>query len=139
MKRVYVDVVADLFHIGHLNLFKKAKYLFDEPSYLIVGVHCDADVASYKRTPIYSEEERYELVKSCKYVDHMIPAAPLNITKDFIVTNKIDYVAHGDDTSPYFAEQHLAPLQMGIMKYLPYTQGISTTQLIQKITKMSLK
>ena len=48
MKRVYVDMVGDLFHIGHINMFKQARELGD---YLIVGVHSDKAVESYKRTP----------------------------------------------------------------------------------------
>ena len=63
MTRVYLDIVADLFHIGHLNLFKKAK-LLDTDVYLIVGIHSDESVESYKRVPIIKQEQRYEIVRS---------------------------------------------------------------------------
>ena len=45
MTRVYVDIVGDLFHVGHINLFKQARALFND-SFLIVGVHSDKDVES---------------------------------------------------------------------------------------------
>ncbi len=132
MKRVYVDVVADLFHVGHINLFKKARELGD---YLIVGVHSDKAVESYKRKPIIAEQQRYEMVKYCRLVDEVIEAAPLTITEDFIRENSIDLVVHGDDFQKGH-KQHEVPVEMGIMCYVPYTGGISTTEIIEKIRKM---
>lgn len=135
MKRVYVDVVADLFHVGHINLFKKAKYIFDDQeAHLVVGVHSDAEVESYKRTPIIPQDERYEVVRSCKYVDEVVEAAPLIITEKFLLENNIDCVVHGDDHSPEFAKQHAEPLRMGIMRYVPYSHGTSTSEIIKKIS-----
>ena len=87
MIRVYVDMVADLFHSGHVNFLKQAKECGD---YLIVGVHSDKDVASYKRKPIIGEKNRCEMIKSCRYVDKVINNAPLMITKEFIDYNEID-------------------------------------------------
>ena len=88
MKRVYTDMAADMFHVGHLNLIKRAKSLGD---YLIVGVHSDDDIGQYKRRPIIPQEDRYEMVRSCRYVDEIIEAAPLVMTKDFLLDNKIDF------------------------------------------------
>jgi len=130
MIRVYLDVVGDLFHIGHINIFKQAKEFGD---YLIVGVHSDSSVESYKRKPIFSEQDRYEIVRNCSLVDEVIEDAPLVLTKKYIGKNKIDIVVHGDDKSPHFEKQHKVPLEMRIMKYLKYTSGISTTELIEKI------
>ena len=47
--------------------------------------------------------------------------------------NKINLVVHGDDKSPHFNEQHKVPIELGIMKYLKYTNGVSTTELIERI------
>ena len=132
MIRVYIDMVGDLFHVGHLNLIKKAKSLGD---YLIVGVHADKDVESYKRLPVISEDQRAEIIKSCSYVDEVITGAPLTISESFIKRHQITKVVHGDDTSPVFLKQHAVPIDLGIMHYLPYTEGISTTQIINKIKK----
>ena len=130
MIRVYIDMAADLFHVGHLNLICRAKRLGD---YLIVGVHSDKDIGSYKRTPIINEKDRYEIIKSCKYVDEVIENAPLNISMEFIEKNKIDIVAHGDNLSPAVRQQHAIPMKLNIMKYLPSTKGISTTEIISRI------
>jgi len=107
-------MVADLFHVGHLNLIKKAKECGD---YLIVGIHSDLDVESYKRKPIISEEDRYEIISSCKFIDE----------------NDIDIVIHGDDENPVYKEQYKIPVELGIMRYLPYTKGVSTTEIIKRI------
>ena len=133
MIRVYCDVVGDLFHTGHLNLFRQAK---EHGSFLIVGVHSDKSVESYKRKPIYSENDRYSLISNCKLVDQIIEDAPLTISKEFIIDNNIDVVVHGNDKNPQFEIQHKVPLDMGIMRYVEYTKGISTSEIIDRIKKL---
>jgi cytidyltransferase-like protein len=130
MNRVYLDMVGDLFHVGHLNIIKKASELGD---YLIVGVHSDEAVASYKRLPIINLEDRVSIIESCRYVDEVIPRAPLLITEDFINKHNINLIVHGSDRSKAINEQHEVPLQLGIMRYLPYTAGVSTSDLISRI------
>lgn len=130
MIRAYLDMAADMFHIGHLKLIKRARELCD---FLIVGVHSDEDITSYKRLPIIPEQDRYEIVRSCRYVDEVIEAAPLVITKDFINTNKISLVIRGDDITEEMLKQHKVPIEMKIIKFLPRTEGISTTEIIKKI------
>ena len=130
--RVYIDMVADLFHIGHLNLIKRSAEVGD---YLIVGIHSDKSVESYKRKPIIEENQRYEIVKSCRYVDEVIKNAPLEITRDFIKQYRIECIIHGDDTSEELKKQHQAAIKMGIVRYLPRTKGISTTDIIERIKR----
>jgi len=130
MIRVYVDMVADLFHVGHLNLLKKAK---EEGDFLIVGIHSDETVKSYKRQPIIIEEQRYAIIKECRLVDKIIEDAPLIITDRFMKRHQIDIVVHGNDNNGRYKEQHKAPLEQGKMKYVNYTNGISTTKIISKI------
>lgn len=128
MTRVYVDGVFDLFHIGHINLLKKAKEYGD---ILIVGIITDKDTESYKRTPIIEHKNRIEMLRHCKIVDEVIENPPLVITKDFIQNNSIDLVVHADDSKQeaFFK----IPIELGIMKYVPYTASISTTKIINKI------
>ena len=130
MIRVYTDMAADMFHIGHLNLIKRAKEFGD---YLIVGVHSDEDISSYKRSPVIAEEDRYEIIRSFRYVDEVIEAAPLVMSKEFIEENNIDLIIRGDDVSPELLRQQAVPISMGIMRYLPRTENVSTTDLIKTI------
>lgn len=130
MIRVYTDMAADMFHIGHLNLIRRAKAHGD---YLIVGVHSDKDIAEYKRHPIISEEQRYEIVRSCQYVDEVLEGAPLIMTKDFIQRHEIDLIVRGDDITPELLEQQADAIEMGIMRYVPRTKNVSTTSIIEKI------
>ncbi|MEM7532751.1 MAG: adenylyltransferase/cytidyltransferase family protein [Chloroflexota bacterium] len=130
MKRVYVDMVADLFHYGHVEFLKKARAMGD---YLIVGISADEDLISYKRKPILSTEERAAVVGACRYVDEVLPNAPFRITRSVIEEYKIDLVVHGDDFSTETLEYfYHVPLEMGIFCTVPYTQSISTTEIIRR-------
>jgi cytidyltransferase-like protein len=69
MPRIYCNGVFNLCHIGHIKKFEQAsKY-----GQIIVGVHSDADVVTYKRYPIQTTIERVETVKLMKWVDEVIP------------------------------------------------------------------
>jgi cytidyltransferase-like protein len=130
-KRVYADIVGDTLHPGHIEFFKKARAYGD---YLIIGVLADEDVASYKRTPILSLEERVALVRACKYVDEVIESPPLRTTEKWLKEHKIDVVVHGDDfDQKLLMDQYGAPIRMGIFKTVPYTKGISTTEIIERV------
>ncbi|MCY2687769.1 adenylyltransferase/cytidyltransferase family protein [Salinimicrobium sp. TH3] len=134
-KIVYVIGVFDLFHRGHLELLKRAKEL---GSKLIVAVNSDSMVASYKRKPFFSEEDRLELVKALKYVDEAFVIDQYD-NRDYIKNYGIDLIVHGDDweeqsymeqirVDKEFLAAHKAQLVL-----LPYTKGISTSELIGNI------
>ena len=136
MIRIYTGIVGDLFHIGHLNHFKQIKGLFAGASIkLIAGVHSDKDVETYKRTPFIIQEHRYEIIRSCRYVDEVIEAAPLAVTESLLTKYNIDFVAHGDDITTDI--YHEVPIEKGIMIYVPYTKNISTTEIASKYRKWS--
>ena len=126
--RVYVDGVFDLFHIGHINLLKQAKQHGDV---LIVGVITDKDVESYKRRPVMQHEDRVEMLRHCDLVDEVVSDPPLVLTRDFLEQHHIDVVVHGDDSKQ--EEFFHIPIEMGIMRYVSYTQRISTTEIIARI------
>lgn len=129
--KVYVDVVGDLFHAGHVAFFKQAKELGD---YLIVGVIKDDLVTDYKRQPILTNEERVAIIEACRYVDEVIPNAPLGVTEELIEDYHIDLVVHGDDFDEKKVNaQYLPALQRGIFRLVPYTKGISTSDIIDRI------
>lgn len=139
----FTDGVFDMFHVGHLNMIRQAKRNCD---YLIVGVHSDEIVESYKhRRPIISEKDRREIVGSIKEVDESV----INYTRDKIeLWNKyhFDVIFVGDDwkgTERWNRfEKQLAEYGVSV-KYIPYTKGISTTsirkQLGEKITSKTDK
>ena len=129
--RVYVDIVGDLFHAGHIEFLKKAKAFGD---YLIVGVLADETVEEYKRTPVLTLTERVKVIEACALVDEVIIAPPLRLTEEMIRELKIDYVIHGDDFKQDLLEdQYGAALRAGIFRTVPYTRGISTTEIIGRI------
>lgn len=128
---VYVDIVGDLFHAGHVEFFKKAKSF---GNYLIVGVLADDVVEGYKRIPVISLENRVKVIEACKYVDEVIVAPPLRLTEEMIDALGIDFVVHGDDfNKDLVQDQYGVSLDLGIFRTVPYTPGISTTQIIQGI------
>ena len=131
MTRVYVDMVADLFHYGHANFLKQAK---KHGSYLIVGIHSDKVVEGYKRSPIMTMEERLDTVSSCRYVDEVVANAPLIIDQKWLDTHQIDLVVHGDDFSEEMEQLcYRTPIDLGIFRLVSYTSKISTTEIIRRI------
>ena len=91
---VYLNGVFDLFHIGHLNMFKKCKKYFDR---LIVGVHNDEDVMKYKHKPIIEYKDRLEIVKSCKYIDEIVENAPLYTNNEYLNNLGAKYLIYGEE------------------------------------------
>ena len=133
MTRVYADMVADLFHHGHVEFLRQARALGDE---LVVGVHSDATVESYKRAPVMTADERLRVVAGCRYVDEVVPDAPLVVTAEWIDRHRIDLVVHGDDFDPEaMTRLYRVPMDRGILRSVPYTQGISTSEILQRIER----
>jgi cytidyltransferase-like protein len=123
-------MVADLFHYGHMRFLKEARALGD---YLLVGICADDVLASYKRGPILTMEERAASVAGCRYVDEVLPNAPLMVDRAWIEKYRIDLVVHGDDYSQeQQAYYYKVPIEMGIFRTVAYTQGISTTEIIRR-------
>ena len=124
-------MVADVFHYGHVNFLKKAR---EQGDYLLVGVHADEVVMSYKRRPILTMQERLQSVAGCRYVDELVPNAPLSMDRAWIETHGIDVVIHGDDFSKEMEELcYSTPIELGIYRTVSYTEGISTTEIISRI------
>ncbi|MFD4324528.1 adenylyltransferase/cytidyltransferase family protein [Nocardioides sp. NPDC058538] len=129
--RVYVDMVGDLFHAGHVELLRAARARGD---HLIVGVLSDGTAAAYKRTPIMTLEERVTVIEACRYVDEVISDAPFQVDDAFLREHDIATVVHGEDLSPAGAEAvYGAALAAGKLEYVSRTTGISTTGLIQRV------
>lgn len=131
----YTAGVFDLFHVGHLNILKKAKEYCDE---LIVGVSTDELVSNYKnKVPVIPYEERIAIVSAIKYVDKVVPQVNRNKFEAW-ENLKFDVMFVGDDWkgSKLFTEVEHQFREVGVdIVYFPYTQGTSSTMLREKISK----
>jgi len=124
-------MVADLFHYGHMEFLRKAREL---GNYLIAGVVDDDVAAQNKQKPILTMEERVASVAGCKYVDQVLPNAPWRIDSAWIIQHHIQLVVHGDDYSQEQLDDiYKVPMEMGILRTVPYTSRISTTEIIRRI------
>lgn len=127
----YTTGVFDLFHIGHLNIIRKAK---EQCEYLIVGVSTDELVQAYKnKTPVIPYEERKNIVEAIKYVDEVIPQVSMNKFEAW-EQKKFDVIFHGDDwkNSQMYQENEKKLSSVGVkFEYFPYTQNTSSTILTE--------
>lgn len=129
-KLVYVGMSADLVHPGHLNVIKKAAELGE----VMVGLLTDAAVASYKRLPYMSYEQRKQVIENIKGVSKVVPQETLDYVPN-LRKYKPDYVVHGDDwrtgVQSSVRQRVIETLAEwgGELVEVPYTQGISSTQL----------
>ena len=127
---VYVGMCADLIHHGHLNIIKEARKYGE----VIVGLLTDSAIASYKRLPALSYEERKIVVENIVGVHKVIPQKTLDYIPN-IEKLKPNYVVHGDDWKEGVQKQ----VRKGVINKLnewggkvvdvPYTKGVSSTKL----------
>lgn len=129
----YTTGVFDLFHIGHLNILKRAK---EQCEYLIVGVSIDELVESYKhKTPVIPFEQRMEIVKAIKYVDEAVPQTSMDKMKAW-ETLKFDALFHGSDwqNSDMYNKIIKDFEKLGVdIVFLSHTEGVSSTDISKKI------
>lgn len=131
----YIAGVFDLFHVGHLNMFRRAKELCN---YLIVGVVSDEGVRIGKQAePFIPFDERIEMVRSCRYVDEAVKL-PLNFsdTEDMYKVYHFDVQFSGSDYehNPYWlARKDFLEKHGSTLVFFPYTQSTSSTKLKKAI------
>jgi cytidyltransferase-like protein len=129
--RVYVDMVGDLFHAGHVGLLRASREFGD---HLVVGVLSDETVAAYKRRPIMNLTERVAVIEACRYVDEVISDAPDRLTSDFLREHGIALVVHGDDLDAVAAAEVYGPaVETGRFQLVPRSGAISMTDLIARV------
>ena len=133
----YTTGVFDLFHIGHLNILRRAK---EQCDYLIVGISTDELVEEYKhKRPVICFEERCEIVKAIRYVDEVVP----QMDRDkFAAWERLRFnrMFVGDDWkgSPIFMELEAQFNPLGVeIVYFPYTQETSSTFLTETLKKIN--
>ncbi len=136
-KTVYVGMSADMIHPGHLNIIHEAVKLGS----VTVGVLTDAAIASYKRLPYLTYEQRAEIVSNIKGVDRVVPQTTLDYVPN-LRELKPDYVVHGDDWKDGVQAKTRQRIIEAMAEWggkvvdIPYTQGISSTAMNQRLKEI---
>lgn len=132
MKIVITFGTFDLFHIGHLNILKRAKSLGDR---LVVGVSSD-DLNFRKKNslPIFSQVDRMEIIRHISYVDQVFLEESLEAKRDYILEYKASVLVMGEDWTGRFDFVS----DICEVKYLPRTPNISTTEIRLDVVKRTL-
>jgi glycerol-3-phosphate cytidylyltransferase len=132
MKTVITFGTFDLFHVGHLRILQRARALGGR---LVVGVSTD-DLNFSKKSyrPIFSQNDRREIVAAIKDVDETFFEESLEKKGDYIKMYKANILVMGDDWKGRF-DQFKSLCEV---VYLPRTEGISTTQVKEDTVKRAL-
>ncbi|HDZ9270718.1 TPA: adenylyltransferase/cytidyltransferase family protein [Vibrio cholerae] len=130
MRRVITFGTFDVFHVGHINILKRAKEL---GNHLTVGVSSDQlNFAKKSRYPIYSQQDRVEIISSLKFVDEVFVEESLELKLDYIKKFHADILVMGDDWAGRF---DWVKTNCDVV-YLPRTPSISTTEIIEIAKKI---
>lgn len=135
----YTTGVYDMFHIGHLNILRRAK---EQCDYLIVGVSTDALVEREKhKTPVIPFSDRVAIIEAIRYVDQVVPQENKNKLEAW-ERYHFDAMFVGSDWKGTEAwqrfERQFEPLNVRIV-YLPHTDGISSTDLQKIIMQLEVE
>ncbi|CAB3251756.1 unnamed protein product [Arctia plantaginis] len=130
--RVWCDGCYDMVHFGHANSLRQAKALGDV---LIVGVHTDEEISKHKGPPVFTQEERYKMVRAIKWVDQVVEGAPYVTTLETLDKYQCDFCVHGDDitvTADGIDTYHLVK-KADRYREVQRTAGVSTTDLVGRM------
>jgi len=139
-KIVYTGGTFDIFHSGHTRFLKACKGLAGDNGRVVVALNTDAFIQAYKGVlPVMSYAERKEILLGCRYVDEVVPNIDGADSKPTILDVMPDLIVIGDDWAKrdyyaqmQFTQKWLDDLEIQLV-YVPYTKGISTTDLKQRI------
>ncbi len=143
---VYTGGTFDLFHSGHVKFLKQCRRIAGVDGKVVVALNRDEFIEAYKgKPPVVSFKDRAEVLLACKFVDSVIPNCGNADSKVAISKVDPDFVVIGDDWArkDYYAQMQftqdwLDKNEIGLI-YVPYTAGISTTDLKARIAGKRLK
>lgn len=130
-KTVITFGTFDVFHVGHIRVLQRAAEFGDR---LVVGVSADAlNIAKKGRAPVFTQDERLEIVGSLRCVDEVFVEESLELKKDYILEHGADVLVMGDDWAGKFDWVS----DVCEVVYLPRTPSVSTTGLIEHIASIA--
>jgi len=136
-----------MFHFGHIQLLKKCEEVafslkqnsLGHPVRLLIGIYNDNDCIKYKHKPIMTMNERamsiielFELLGMRDIFVGILIDAPIVETRDFYDSEDIVKVLHARKEEEYIQTYYKEANEMGILRQLDYTEGISTSLLIER-------
>ena len=136
-RQVYVGMSADLIHPGHMNILDRAAQLGS----VTVGLLTDAAIASYKRLPFMSFDQRRAVIERIKGVDRVVPQETLDYVPN-LRRLQPHFVVHGDDWATGVQSETRQRVIDALAEWggqlieVPYTPGISSTQLHSEMKKI---
>jgi len=137
MKILYTGGTFDLFHYGHINFLRQCSKLADR---VVVSLNTDEFICEFKgHNPIMSYKERELSLLGCSFVSKVIPNLSGQDSKPTILSVNPDIIAIGDDWChrDYYAQMNFTQEWIEnnnmVLVYIPYTSGISTSEIIARI------
>ena len=131
MKRIITYGTFDLIHTGHINILRRAKELGD---YLVVAISTDEFNMDKNKKAYYTYEQRKVILEAIRYVDEVIPEHNWEQKLNDIQEHNVDIFVMGDDWKGTF--DFLG--EYCEVKYLPRTEGISTTQIKKDLNQIRM-
>ena len=133
---VYTGGTFDLFHAGHVNFLKRCKEIAGELGSVVVSLNTDEFIKEYKgKPPVVSFSDRMAVLKACKYVDQVIANSGGADSKPTILQVSPNIIAIGTDWARkdyykqmQFTQDWLDEKDISLI-YIPYTKGISSTEI----------
>ena len=136
-KVLYTGGTFDIFHAGHVNFLKMCSQICGE---VVVSLNRDEFIERYKGTaPVFNYKEREACLKSCRYVSRVVANTGDEDSKPSILQSKANILAVGNDwcQKDYYEQmsfdQGWLDANNITLIYLPYTLGVSSSEIIKKI------
>ncbi len=137
---VYTGGTFDLFHSGHVKFLQQCRRIAGQDGRVVVALNTDEFIERYKgKAPVMSFSERRAVLMACRYVDSVVENIGGSDSKPTILNVLPDFIVIGDDWAKkdyyaqmQFTQEWLDEGGIGLI-YVPYTQGISTTDLKKRI------
>lgn len=136
-KILYTGGTFDLLHYGHISFLRQCSRICDN---VVVALNTDEFVSEYKTQTIMTYKERELSLQSCQYVSKIIPNLSGADSKPTILSVNPDIIAVGDDWAhkDYYSQMSFTPEWLDekniVLIYVPYTKGISTSEIKRRIT-----